>query len=95
MAVTVTSEIVIDGVKVPTTAADLMHTGEAAVRGFRIRWGRDDYLDSQTSPASVTLYVAELNRGKWSSRIFTGSAIGMTVEKNIWLSPDLQEPPGP
>lgn len=80
MAVTVSSEIVIDGVKVPTTAADLMHTGEAAIRGFRIRWGRDDYLDSQTSPASVTLYVAELNRGKWSSRIFSGSAIGMTVE---------------
>lgn len=80
MAVNVTTEIVIDGTPVPCSAAELIHNGEAAVRGYRIRWGRDDYLDSQTSPASATFHIAELNRGKWASRVLLGTAIGMTIE---------------
>lgn len=77
MAVTVTPEIIIDNVIYTCRAADL-DWAVVVIDGITIKWGRSDYLDSSTSPASATISLLDATR-QWAVAVRNGSVIGKKV----------------
>lgn len=77
MAVDVRPRVFIDGdpVACHESAVD---TEPVAIRGFTITWGRDEYMSSSTSPASVGLTMLDTT-DEWATRIRESRAIGLTV----------------
>lgn len=78
MAVTITPSIAIDGEKVEC-APDKLDSAPLAIRGFEIKWGREDYLTSQGSPSTAQLTVIDTT-ATWPRLIRSNLAMGLPVE---------------
>lgn len=57
---------------------DDIATAPIAVRGLKIVWGRSDYADSSSEPASLTMHLVDTT-GTWATKIRGGTAIGTKV----------------
>lgn len=77
MSIRVTPTVTIDGIPVACTA-DRVDLEPVAVRELAVTWGRTEYHDSDTEPASLTLYLMD-STGEWSRRIRQSQAIGRRV----------------
>lgn len=77
MAVTVTPEVVIDST-IYSCAADALDWAVIVVDGISIKWGRTDYLDSRTSPASAKISLLDAT-GQWAQRIRNREILGKPV----------------
>lgn len=78
MAVTPTPMVLINGRGLRCDAAAL-ETEPLAIRGFTIRWGRDEYMNPGVEPASTTITVVDAS-GEWARNIRTSVAIGSPVQ---------------
>lgn len=78
MAIKVVPTIEIEGEQVAATAAAL-EVAPVAAHGFEIEWGRGDYHDSDTSPASLKLTLLDAV-GEWAARIRDRRAIGRRIQ---------------
>lgn len=78
MAVDVRPTVFIAGRQIACHADDL-DTAPVAIRGFTIKWGRDEYMSRDTSPASVDITLLDTT-GQWAQKIRDSVAIGLTVE---------------
>ena len=78
MAIRVIPRVILDGETVASTAAAL-DSAPVAIEGLSIDWGRGDYHDADTSPASLSLTLTDAT-GEWADRIRNRRAIGRRVE---------------
>lgn len=78
MGVIVKPAISIAGRRVACTAEDI-DRAPVAIEGFTIKWGRDEYASSDSSPATVEIQVLD-TVGYWADRIRTGRALGVSLE---------------
>ena len=83
MGVEVRPAVYIDGRRI-ACHADAVDREPVAVRGFTIKWGREEYQRPSTSPASVTLYLLDTT-DEWATRIRESRAVGLIVHIE-WLS---------
>lgn len=78
-----TCEVLIDGVRVPDTGADLLDGTVTALSGLTLTWGRDGQ-NEQPSPASVTLDLLDPTA---SGNILDLLHVGSSVE--VWAEGDI------
>ena len=77
MAIKVTPGVVIDGQAVACTV-DALDDAPVAVEGLEIDWGRSEYGDPSTDPASLTMTLLDAT-DTWAARIRESRAVGLTV----------------
>lgn len=58
--------------------ADAVDREPVVVRGFSIKWGRDEYQRPSTSPASVTVSLLDTT-DEWATRIRESRSVGLIV----------------
>ena len=81
MAITPKPSVYINGRRVACSTYALDRE-PVAIRGYEIKWGRDDYHDSDAEPASIRLHIAD-STGTWAELIRTSQAIGQTLEVRL------------
>lgn len=79
MAVKATPWVEVNGTRLPCTREALEGGAVTAVQGFTIQWGRDSYIDAETTPASLTMWLADPTADIWATLISSNKAIGMKV----------------
>lgn len=77
MAIKVVPTVTIDGRPVACTA-DRLDVEPVVIDGFNIDWGRNEYGNPSTSPASLTLNITDAT-GEWATAIRTTRAVGLPV----------------
>lgn len=82
MGITVKPTITIAGEALACSAAAL-DTEPVAIKGFSIKWGKEDYQSSSVSPASAEIALIDTTE-EWAGRIRTRNALGLKVEIS-WL----------
>lgn len=78
MALAPTPTVYINNRRVACTPSALDRE-PVAIRGYEIKWGRDDYHDADAEPASIRLHLAD-STDTWAHLIRTSQAIGQTIE---------------
>lgn len=86
MGLTPTPTIYLNGREVACTV-DALDDEPVAIRGYEIKWGRDDYHDSDAEPASIRLHITD-STGQWAEKIRTSKAIGQTLQVNLTATSD-------
>ena len=93
MAIKVVPTVTIDGRPVACTA-DRLDVEPVVIAGFNIDWGRNEYGNPSTSPASLALTITDAT-GEWATAIRTTRAVGLPVLVTWRLTLDPGGVPGP